>query len=148
MPPTEQVRICFIIAKYGRSDKVTLWCIVSSDKDFLLNIYNSLWFFSTQFFVVLAAHTWSKKPRTWQMDKNCYWIYHKVWAYCVIHFCVTLLECLAEGPNPLKGDLLVIGGSMLYAISNVTEVRSNCTYLCSMNTTILLYHIYHLDDTC
>jgi hypothetical protein len=32
------------------------------------------------------------------------------------------LECLAEGPNPLKGDLLVIGGSMLYAISNVTEV--------------------------
>ncbi|KAL6846780.1 hypothetical protein ACP4OV_024228 [Aristida adscensionis] len=27
----------------------------------------------------------------------------------------------AKGPNPLKGDLLVIGGSMLYAISNVTE---------------------------
>ncbi|WVZ65543.1 hypothetical protein U9M48_014889 [Paspalum notatum var. saurae] len=27
----------------------------------------------------------------------------------------------ASGPNPLKGDLLVIGGSMLYAISNVTE---------------------------
>lgn len=27
----------------------------------------------------------------------------------------------AKGPNPLKGDLLVIGGSMLYAVSNVTE---------------------------
>ncbi|CAN6198509.1 unnamed protein product [Urochloa humidicola] len=27
----------------------------------------------------------------------------------------------AKGANPLKGDLLVIGGSMLYAISNVTE---------------------------
>ncbi|KAG2636153.1 solute carrier family 35 member F1-like [Panicum virgatum] len=27
----------------------------------------------------------------------------------------------AKGLNPLKGDLLVIGGSMLYAISNVTE---------------------------
>lgn len=25
------------------------------------------------------------------------------------------------GPNPLKGDMLVIGGSMLYAISNVSE---------------------------
>jgi hypothetical protein len=37
------------------------------------------------------------------------------------------LDCLAEGPNPLKGDLLVIGGSMLYAISNVTEVRNNYT---------------------
>ncbi|OEL30996.1 Solute carrier family 35 member F1 [Dichanthelium oligosanthes] len=28
----------------------------------------------------------------------------------------------AKGPNPLKGDLLVIGGSMLYGISNVTEI--------------------------
>jgi hypothetical protein len=28
----------------------------------------------------------------------------------------------AEGPSPLKGDLLVILGSMLYACSNVTEV--------------------------
>uniref|UniRef100_J3MUV5 Uncharacterized protein n=1 Tax=Oryza brachyantha TaxID=4533 RepID=J3MUV5_ORYBR len=28
----------------------------------------------------------------------------------------------AKGPNPLKGDLLVIFGSMLYACSNVTEV--------------------------
>ncbi|CAN6167625.1 unnamed protein product [Urochloa humidicola] len=27
----------------------------------------------------------------------------------------------AKGPNPLKGDLFVIGGSMLYAVSNVTE---------------------------
>ncbi|XP_062194059.1 uncharacterized protein LOC133897362 [Phragmites australis] len=27
----------------------------------------------------------------------------------------------AKGPNPLKGDLLVIGGSTLYAVSNVTE---------------------------
>jgi len=27
----------------------------------------------------------------------------------------------AKGPNPLKGDLLVIFGSMLYACSNVTE---------------------------
>ncbi|XP_062198892.1 uncharacterized protein LOC133901562 [Phragmites australis] len=27
----------------------------------------------------------------------------------------------AKGPNPLKGDFLVIGGSTLYAISNVTE---------------------------
>ncbi|XP_068664687.1 uncharacterized protein [Aristolochia californica] len=28
----------------------------------------------------------------------------------------------ASGSNPVKGDLLVIGGSMLYAISNVSEV--------------------------
>ncbi|XP_020576911.1 solute carrier family 35 member F1-like isoform X2 [Phalaenopsis equestris] len=27
----------------------------------------------------------------------------------------------AGGPNPVKGDLLVIAGSMLYAVSNVTE---------------------------
>uniref|UniRef100_A0A0D9XFK1 EamA domain-containing protein n=1 Tax=Leersia perrieri TaxID=77586 RepID=A0A0D9XFK1_9ORYZ len=27
----------------------------------------------------------------------------------------------AKGPNPLKGDLFVIAGSMLYAVSNVTE---------------------------
>lgn len=26
------------------------------------------------------------------------------------------------GSNPLKGDMLVIGGSMLYAIANVSEV--------------------------
>lgn len=29
---------------------------------------------------------------------------------------------ISGGPNPLKGDMLVIGGSMLYAISNVSEV--------------------------
>lgn len=30
---------------------------------------------------------------------------------------------LEGGSNPIKGDMLVIGGSMLYAISNVSEVR-------------------------
>jgi solute carrier family 35 protein F1/2 len=35
------------------------------------------------------------------------------------------LECPAEGPNPLKGDLLVFGGATLYAVSNVTEVSAN-----------------------
>jgi solute carrier family 35 protein F1/2 len=35
------------------------------------------------------------------------------------------MECLAEGPNPLKGDLFVIAGAMLYAVSNVTEVIAN-----------------------
>ncbi|EEE55026.1 hypothetical protein OsJ_02687 [Oryza sativa Japonica Group] len=28
----------------------------------------------------------------------------------------------AKGPNPLKGDLFVIAGAMLYAVSNVTEI--------------------------
>jgi hypothetical protein len=36
-----------------------------------------------------------------------------------------MLTCSAEGPNPLKGDLFVILGSMLYACSNVTEVTSD-----------------------
>jgi hypothetical protein len=36
-----------------------------------------------------------------------------------------ILECPAEGPNPLKGDLLVFGGATLYAVSNVTEVSAN-----------------------
>lgn len=31
------------------------------------------------------------------------------------------MACLAEGPNPLKGDLLVFAGATLYAVSNVTE---------------------------
>jgi hypothetical protein len=38
---------------------------------------------------------------------------------------ILFLQYLAEGPKPLKGDLLVIVGSMLYACSNVTEVTSN-----------------------
>ena len=29
---------------------------------------------------------------------------------------------LSGGSNPLKGDLLVIAGSILYAVSNVSEV--------------------------
>lgn len=29
------------------------------------------------------------------------------------------------GPMPLKGDLLVVAGSMLYAVSNVSEVWNN-----------------------
>uniref|UniRef100_A0A453LAQ9 Solute carrier family 35 member F1 n=1 Tax=Aegilops tauschii subsp. strangulata TaxID=200361 RepID=A0A453LAQ9_AEGTS len=32
-----------------------------------------------------------------------------------------ILECPAEGPSPLKGDMLVIAGATLYAVSNVTE---------------------------
>jgi hypothetical protein len=35
------------------------------------------------------------------------------------------MQYLAEGHNPLKGDLLIIFGSMLYACSNVAEVTSN-----------------------
>ncbi|XP_066394664.1 uncharacterized protein [Miscanthus floridulus] len=43
------------------------------------------------------------------------------WYYYLILGIVDVEANYIEGPNPLKGDLLVIGGSMLYAISNVTE---------------------------
>ena len=35
-----------------------------------------------------------------------------------------ILQCPAEGPSPLKGDMLVIAGASLYAVSNVTEVST------------------------
>jgi drug/metabolite transporter (DMT)-like permease len=41
---------------------------------------------------------------------------------CIFIYSPSELLCFAEGPSPLKGDLLVILGSMLYACSNVTEV--------------------------
>lgn len=34
------------------------------------------------------------------------------------------------GSNPLKGDLLVIAGSTLYAISNVSEVCNFNLFIC------------------
>nr|CAB3457583.1 unnamed protein product [Digitaria exilis] len=43
------------------------------------------------------------------------------WYYYLLLGIIDVEANYIEGPNPLKGDLLVIGGSMLYAISNVTE---------------------------
>ncbi|RLM86559.1 hypothetical protein C2845_PM04G22290 [Panicum miliaceum] len=43
------------------------------------------------------------------------------WYYYLLLSIIDVEANYIEGPNPLKGDLLVIGGSMLYAISNVTE---------------------------
>lgn len=38
------------------------------------------------------------------------------------------ITCVIGGSNPIKGDLLVIGGSMLYAVSNVSEVCFTSVY--------------------
>ncbi|GJN15585.1 hypothetical protein PR202_gb02509 [Eleusine coracana subsp. coracana] len=43
------------------------------------------------------------------------------WYYYLILGIIDVEANYIEGPNPLKGDLLVILGSMLYACSNVTE---------------------------
>uniref|UniRef100_A0A0E0M3B0 Solute carrier family 35 member F1-like n=1 Tax=Oryza punctata TaxID=4537 RepID=A0A0E0M3B0_ORYPU len=44
------------------------------------------------------------------------------WYYFLILGIVDVEANYIEGPNPLKGDLFVIAGAMLYAVSNVTEI--------------------------
>ncbi|TVU08756.1 hypothetical protein EJB05_42168, partial [Eragrostis curvula] len=71
------------------------------------------------------------------------------------------LECLAEGPNPLKGDLLVVAGATLYAVSNVTEeyfvkksnrvevmamLDSSLHRVCTGNVLVLLDSTYYTQD--
>lgn len=56
-------------------------------------------------------------------------MYPNYLSFCFKVFFIFFFLILVGGSNPLKGDVLVIAGSMLYAISNVSEVIYICTII-------------------